>query len=71
MGDVLHELRQDPEVRLLGDLKADGERLWGCTAEDDADIGKFGPGICLNEDVAKALEKTEVRILVVLAISSG
>ncbi|KAJ7472367.1 hypothetical protein B0H11DRAFT_2038754 [Mycena galericulata] len=61
--EVLRQLARDPEVELVRDLGSGSGRLWGCVAKHAADTFKFGEGICLNEDIAQALESTQVCVL--------
>ncbi|KAJ7621265.1 hypothetical protein FB45DRAFT_138692 [Roridomyces roridus] len=50
-------LQNDPTIVLVRGLKAPGVGwLWGCVALQDADRAKYGEGICLNGDIALAME---------------
>lgn len=51
---VRERLAQAPSVRLVCDLKEGDERIWGCVVADQ---------ICINAEVALALESTTVRIV--------
>ncbi|KAJ7137681.1 hypothetical protein C8R44DRAFT_765935 [Mycena epipterygia] len=57
--ELEEELRRPPEIRLVQDLELEGVRLWGCIPKADVDVAVFGSGICINVDMARALEGTQ------------
>ncbi|KAJ7461524.1 hypothetical protein FB451DRAFT_484955 [Mycena latifolia] len=53
----LSRVSQQPEVALVQGLKTEhGEQLWGCMPKDDTDVQNFGRTICINAELALALE---------------
>ncbi|KAJ7074229.1 hypothetical protein C8F01DRAFT_13239 [Mycena amicta] len=50
------QLTKPPHACIVRDLKSDGGRFWGCIAKHDQDVGTYGSGVCIHNDVIKALE---------------
>ncbi|KAJ7719087.1 hypothetical protein DFH07DRAFT_784723 [Mycena maculata] len=50
-----------PEVRLVRDLKGDGHRIWGCVPQSENNNRIFGEAICINSDMAHALESATIQ----------